>query len=85
MKFLVDAQLPKALARFLGKRGFDVIHTLELPNKNRTGDLDINRISILKAASSFQKIRTFTIVLRLNKNHTNCCTSRLEILATLTY
>lgn len=45
MKFLVDAQLPKTLARFLSERGFDAIHTLDLPNKNITDDLEINRIS----------------------------------------
>lgn len=46
MKFLIDAQLPKALARFFRERGFDAIHTLELPNKNVTDDLEINRISL---------------------------------------
>jgi predicted nuclease of predicted toxin-antitoxin system len=46
MKFLIDAQLPKALARFFRERGFDAIHTLELPDKNITGDLEINRISL---------------------------------------
>ena len=45
MKFIVDAQLPKSLARFLSERGFDAIHTLDLPNKNITDDLEINRIS----------------------------------------
>lgn len=46
MKFLIDAQLPKSLARFLIERGFDAIHTLDLPNKNLTGDDEINRISL---------------------------------------
>lgn len=46
MKFLIDAQLPKALARFFRERGFDAIHTLELPNKNVTDDLEINLISL---------------------------------------
>ncbi len=45
MKFLVDAQLPKALARFLHRRGFDAVHTLDLPNKNVTADSEINKIS----------------------------------------
>jgi len=45
MKFIVDAQLPKSLARFLSERGFDAIHTLDLPRKNITDDLEINRIS----------------------------------------
>lgn len=48
MKFLIGAQLPKMLAAFFRKRGFDAIHTLELPSKNATGDLEINRISLLE-------------------------------------
>ncbi len=46
MRFIVDAQLPKSLARFLSERGFDAIHTLDLPRKNATDDLEINRISL---------------------------------------
>lgn len=46
MKFLIDAQLPKSLARFLRERGFDAIHTLDLPNRNVTDDIEINRISL---------------------------------------
>lgn len=46
MKFLIDAQLPKLLAKFFRLRGFDAIHTLELPAKNVTGDSEINRISL---------------------------------------
>lgn len=45
MKFLVDAQLPRAVARFFQRRGFDAIHTLDLPNKNVTNDLQINQTS----------------------------------------
>lgn len=46
MKFLVDAQLPKRLARWLAMQGHDVIHTLDLPDKNRTSDDQINELSI---------------------------------------
>ena len=38
MKFLLDTQLPKKLAEFLKWKGYDAIHTLDLPNKNRTTD-----------------------------------------------
>lgn len=38
MKFLVDAQLPRRLARFLQREGHDAIHTLDLPQRNRTKD-----------------------------------------------
>ena len=55
MKFIIDAQLPKSLADFLIYKGFDAIHTLDLPNKNFTDDAEIinfalqeNRIVITK-------------------------------------
>ena len=38
MKFLVDAQLPRRLALWLQQRGHDVVHTLNLPQQNRTPD-----------------------------------------------
>ena len=41
MKFLVDAQLPSRVARWLKERGHDVRHTLELPLGNRTPDSEI--------------------------------------------
>ncbi len=46
MKFLVDAQLPLSLARFLYSHGHDAIHTIELPDGNDTTDGEINRISL---------------------------------------
>ena len=46
MKFLVDAQLPVRLARFLQGVGYDTIHTRDLPLKNVTSDTEINAISI---------------------------------------
>ncbi|KAB8335228.1 hypothetical protein SD80_002495 [Scytonema tolypothrichoides VB-61278] len=46
MKFLVDAQLPVRLARFLESAGYDTIHTKDLPHKNATSDTEINAISI---------------------------------------
>lgn len=41
MKFLVDAQLPRRLARWLNDIGHDAIHTLDLPNGNATPDAEI--------------------------------------------
>ncbi|PAX57914.1 DUF5615 family PIN-like protein [Brunnivagina elsteri] len=46
MKFIVDAQLPVRLARFLESAGYDTIHTKDLPNKNATSDTEINAISM---------------------------------------
>lgn len=34
MKFIVDAQLPIALSDFLNQKGFDSIHTLNMPEGN---------------------------------------------------
>ena len=42
MKFLVDAQLPKALADLLNSKGHNTIHTLDLPKKNQTKDSEIS-------------------------------------------
>ena len=38
MKFLVDSHLPRRLTRLLLREGFDAIHTLDLPQQNRTKD-----------------------------------------------
>ena len=46
MKFLVDAQLPIHLARFLTASGYDTLHTRNLPQQNATSDTEINDISI---------------------------------------
>lgn len=55
MKFIVDAQLPRRLARELAAAGHDARHTLDLPLGNRTPDGDIaalaageNRVVITK-------------------------------------
>lgn len=41
MKFLVDAQLPARLVRQLNEASHDAIHTLDLPERNRTTDSEI--------------------------------------------
>lgn len=46
MNFLVDAQLPRRLCALLTAAGHDAIHTLDLPNGNRTADAEINAISV---------------------------------------
>ncbi len=42
MKFIIDAQLPRRLSYFLREKGFDSIHTLDLPKGNKTSDTEIN-------------------------------------------
>lgn len=46
MKFLVDTNLPFKLALNLRGKGFDVIHTDNLPNKEQTSDREIRNISL---------------------------------------
>ncbi len=41
MKFLVDAQLPRRIAYRLQEAGHDAVHTLDLPEANRTTDAEI--------------------------------------------
>jgi predicted nuclease of predicted toxin-antitoxin system len=45
VKFLVDAQLPARLARFLSSAGRDALHTTELPDGNRTTDRRIAELA----------------------------------------
>ncbi|RNI28629.1 DUF5615 family PIN-like protein [Rufibacter latericius] len=45
MKFIVDAQLPKTLSDFIKSKGVDSIHTLELPDKNKTQDGYITQLA----------------------------------------
>ena len=38
MKFLIDAQLPRRMTAWLSSAGCDAVHTLDLPDGNRTTD-----------------------------------------------
>ena len=42
MKFLIDAQLPRRLAHQLAAAGFEITHTLDLPQGNRTTDQSLH-------------------------------------------
>ena len=46
MKFIVDAHLPKKLATYLQQKGYDAIHTLDLPAQNLTADPEVIRVSM---------------------------------------
>ncbi len=45
MKFLIDANLPFKLASSLKEKGYDVIHTDDLPDKEKTKDKEIREVS----------------------------------------
>lgn len=46
MRFLIDAQLPSRLARWIEARGHEALHTMDLPEGNRTDDAAINERSV---------------------------------------
>jgi predicted nuclease of predicted toxin-antitoxin system len=43
-KVLLDAQLPNRLKTLFSEFGFDVLHTLDLPQKNKTTDKELIRL-----------------------------------------
>jgi len=45
VKFIIDAQLPVKLAVALTAAGHDAVHTLNLPDKNRSRDSYIVRLA----------------------------------------
>ena len=59
MKFLVDAQLPKHLAEWLLFKGLDTIHTLELPDQNKTDDDQIKAFAKKEDRVVISKDRDF--------------------------
>jgi predicted nuclease of predicted toxin-antitoxin system len=48
MKFLVDAQLPRRMTGWLSNAGCDAVHTLDLPNGNRSTDEQIIEFAVGK-------------------------------------
>jgi predicted nuclease of predicted toxin-antitoxin system len=50
MRFLIDAQLPRRLAAQLRQAGFEVTHTLDLPEGNRTTDQALTNLSLAEQA-----------------------------------
>src|SRR5690242_17901452 len=45
MNFLVDAQLPRRMTAWLAAAGCNALHTLDLPDGNRTTDEQINDVA----------------------------------------
>jgi predicted nuclease of predicted toxin-antitoxin system len=59
VKFLIDAQLPARLARHLNDAGHDALHTLDLPERNRTTDAEISRVADAEDRIVVSKDRDF--------------------------
>ena len=64
MKFIVDAQLPRALAKRLKELGHDAKHTWGLEDSNRTPDTDIARIADRAQAVVITKDCDFLCILK---------------------
>ncbi len=45
VKFIIDAHIPRRVATWLVASGHDAIHTLDLPDGNRTTDEQINDLA----------------------------------------
>ena len=71
MKFIVDAQLPPSLAKLLQEKGYDAIHTMDLPNQNDTPDEEINQLSLAQERIVITKDSDFTIHLTYTRSHTS--------------
>ncbi len=60
MRYLVDAQLPYLLAEVFRAKGYDVIHTDDLPDKDESSDTTIRQLAtrdnriVIKKDSDFQ-------------------------------
>ena len=59
MRFLLDAQLPRRLARELTSLGHEAVHTLDLPDGNRTSDDRICEIADSESRLVVTKDRDF--------------------------
>ena len=67
MKFLIDAQLPRRLARWLSTKGHDALHTMDLPAGNRTTDIEIGELSILERRVVVTKDEDFVATFLLQR------------------
>jgi predicted nuclease of predicted toxin-antitoxin system len=59
MKFLIDAQLPYGLSLFINKKGFNTIHTDDLPDRERTKDIQICKVADLQDRIVITKDKDF--------------------------
>jgi predicted nuclease of predicted toxin-antitoxin system len=67
MNWLVDAQLPRYLASILREQGDDAIHTLDLPDGNRSSDAAILAIAERESRIVVTKDSDFVISFRLTR------------------
>ncbi len=68
MKFIIDAQLPFQLSKLLREKGYDVIHTDDLPNKEKSTDNEIRNVAQKEDRIIFTKDIDFLNSFYLNNN-----------------
>lgn len=73
MKCVVDAQLPHRLARWLQQRGHEVVHTLDLPEQNRTPDRFLLALANRDGCVLISKDTDFEITLNSAEVRPSCC------------
>jgi predicted nuclease of predicted toxin-antitoxin system len=59
MKILLDAQLPRSLVPLLQAEGCDTLHTLDLPDGNRSSDATISKLADQQGRVVFSKDADF--------------------------
>jgi predicted nuclease of predicted toxin-antitoxin system len=59
MKILLDAQLPRSLVPLLQAEGCDTLHTLDLPDGNRSSDSSISALADHQGRIVFSKDADF--------------------------
>jgi len=68
VKFLLDAQLPKRLAKELTAAGHDALHTTDLPTGNRTRDEDLADLAANEDRVLVTKDSDFVTTFHLQKS-----------------
>jgi len=59
MKFIIDAQLPLSLKKWLKDQGHDAVHTRDLPRKNLSDDVEVINIAVQESRTMISKDRDF--------------------------
>jgi predicted nuclease of predicted toxin-antitoxin system len=85
MIFLIDAQLPRRLARILQQYGHQAYHTLDLPQQNRTDDDEIMQFADMHDCIVTTKDSDFVDAFSSNIVHKSFGCSPQEISPTATW
>jgi predicted nuclease of predicted toxin-antitoxin system len=73
MRFVVDAQLPRALANHLVASGHDAIHVKQLPSAGDTTDAEISAFADLEVRIVITKAPTFRRAICSAERRSSCC------------